>query len=385
MPPELMLSTLVAYPTVVGTPNGALIDYLREFFAEHGIKSTIIIGPEGDRFNLFATIGPEDREGYVLSGHLDVVAANEPDWKADPFRLRRDGERLIGRGTTDMKGFVAAVLSAVPQLAKMQLTRPIHIALSYDEEAGCRGVQHLIDKLPTLCMHPLGCIVGEPTGLVPVLRHKGKAALRLRARGVSGHSSRPDLGENAIHALLPALSEAAAEADRQRRSGQQDQNFLPPYSTIQIGRVEGGQALNVIPYSATAEIEARAIADVDPLSLLDSIREVALADSALETEVIASYPPLSLEADAPLATLLKELSGKSPLNAVSFGTEAGVFQQAGIPSIVCGPGDIGRAHKPEEYITRCELHEAHQMVLHLGKHLSADADTEATGANRLLA
>ncbi|MBO0662550.1 acetylornithine deacetylase [Jiella sp. MQZ9-1] len=379
MNPQSMLSNLVAFASVVGTPNGGLIDFIRDFLAGHGVPSVIVGGPEGDRFNLFATLGPVNVPGYILSAHTDVVPATEPAWKGDPFHLRAIDDRLIGRGAVDMKGFVAAVLSAVPQLVCMDLERPIHIALSYDEEAGCRGVPHLIEKLPTLCAPPVGCIVGEPSGLVPVLRHKGKAALRIAAKGLSGHSSRPDLGQNAIHALLPTLGAVAREAERQGQEGPMDAHFAPPYSTLQIGRIAGGEALNIIPDTAIAEIEARAIAGVDPLELLNPALRLVENDERLSAQVIASYPGLSMTEDHPLARFIEGLSGNAPLAAVSYGTEAGLYQQAGIPAIVCGPGDIARAHKPEEYITTAELHGAQTMVLRLGRALSAGKTAFASG------
>ena len=241
---EEMLASLVEFPTVAGTSNAALIDFIRHYLAKHGVAAQIIAGPEQDRFNLFATIGPADTPGFVLSGHLDVVPAGELGWRADPFKLRRENGCLIGRGAVDMKGYVAAVLSAVPQLVGMGLKQPLHIALSYDEEVGCRGVPYLIEKLPSLCASPLGCFVGEPSGMIPVLRHKGKATLALSAKGTSGHSSRPELGTNAIHALLPVLSRAAALPDELQRTGHRHDAFLPPHSTVQIGIVEGGQSVN---------------------------------------------------------------------------------------------------------------------------------------------
>ena len=378
MSPESILSSLVAFPSVVGTPNGALVDFVRDYLARHDVSSTVIVGPEGDRYNLFATIGPAGQKGYILSGHLDVVPAGEGGWAGDPFLLRRQGDRLIARGAVDMKGFVAAVLAAVPQLARMDLARPIHIALSYDEEAGCRGVPHLIARLSTLCAPALGCIVGEPSGLVPVLRHKGKAALRVIARGVSGHSSRPDLGSNAIHTLLPALQAAAAEARAQSSTGPRDPHFEPPFSTLQIGKIEGGEALNIIPAFASAEIEARAIAEIDPLDLLKPVMDEVAACNDVSAEVIAAYPSLALDETHPLAALMGQLTGRTPCPAVSYGTEAGLFQAAGIPSIVCGPGDIARAHKPEEYITADELDAAYGMILRLGQYLAGDGRSSGT-------
>lgn len=364
--PEIMLETLVGHDSVVGRPNLALIEAVADWLDAHGISCRVMVGPEGDRANLFATIGDADRPGYVLSGHVDVVPAGEPEWRADPFILRRQGDRLIGRGACDMKGFVAAVLAAAPDLAGMDPAVPIHVALSYDEEAGCKGVPHMIAELPELCAPPLGCIVGEPTGMVPVLAHKGKAALRLRAAGVAGHSSRPDLGENAIHALLPVLAAAEAQARALEAEGPQDDRFAPPWSSLQIGTVAGGQALNIIPERAEAEIEARAIAGAEPRALLAPVIDAA-EKAGVATEWLSSYPPLALDSGDPLATLVAEMSGNAPIAAVSFGTEAGLFQQAGIPAIICGPGDIARAHRPEEYLTLPELHGCHSMILDLGR------------------
>lgn len=360
-----ILEWLVGFRTVVGTPNGALMDRVADYLAQHGAKVTRMTGPEGDRDNLFATIGDASVPGYILSGHVDVVPAEEPEWLADPFVLRQDGDRLIGRGACDMKGFVAAVLAALPQLAQMKLSAPIHIALSYDEEAGCKGVPHMLAELPRLCATPLGCIVGEPSNLTPVLAHKGKAALRLTASGVSGHSSRPDLGQNAIHAMLPVLDQAVKLAET-LENGPQDARFAPPYSTVQVGTINGGQAINIIPDHAEARIEARAIAGVDPREVLSPLLQLP----GIAADWISSYPALALDQDDPLVPLIAAISGRTPLGAVSYGTEAGLFQQAGVPSVICGPGDIGRAHKPEEYITRDELAATTRMVLALGERLS---------------
>lgn len=373
--PEDILTRLVAFPTVVGHPNGELVTWVAEHLERAGARVTALPGPEGDRSNLFASFGPPDRPGYVLSGHLDVVPADEPDWHGDPFTLRREGDRLIGRGAVDMKGFVAAVLAGVADLDLPALTVPLHVALSYDEEAGCRGVGHMLAALPDLCAPPLGAIIGEPTGLRPVLRHKGKASLRLAAKGIAGHSSRPDQGWNAIHALVPTLSVAVAEAERMAAEGPFDEAFAPPYHTLQVGTVHGGKALNIIPEAAEALIEARVLPGVDPLDVLAPVRAAAEA-AGVTTEVLAAYPALGLDPGHPLAALAERLSGKEAMAAVSFGTEAGLFQAAGVPAVVYGPGDIARAHKPEEYITLPELHAARDMVRALGR-LPRKADAAA--------
>lgn len=365
--PEEMLSRLVGFDSVVGRPNAPIVGFVRDWLSSQGIEAHVLLGPEGDRSNLFASIGPADRPGLVLSGHLDVVPATEPGWRADPFVLREEGGRLIGRGACDMKGFVAAALAMVPELVAMGLQTPVHLALSYDEEAGCRGVPHLLAALPGLCAPPQGAIIGEPSDLTPVLAHKGKAAIRVTARGTAGHSSRPDLGRNAIHALVPALEAAVAQAAALMQ-GPRDARFAPPWSSLQIGTITGGQALNIIPDSAQAEIEARAIAGADPLDLLAPVIAAAKA-AGLEVETMSTYPALALSAGHPLAARIAELSGRTPFAAVSYGTEAGLFQAAGIPSVICGPGDIGRAHKPEEYLTRDELQATCALIRRLGESL----------------
>ena len=365
-----ILERLVGFPSVVGTANGDIAGWIADYLESHGAKVSLLAGPEGDRANLFASFGPTDTSGYILSGHMDVVPAGEPEWSSDPFTLRAEGERLYGRGTTDMKGFLATVLAAAPAFSRMALERPVHIAFSYDEEAGCRGVPHMIARLPELCATPLGAIIGEPSSLHAIRAHKGKAAARLTVKGRSGHSSRPDMGLNAIHAIASVFARAVAEADRLAR-GPFEHVFEPPYSSLQIGTVKGGQAVNIIPDTCEAEFEARAISGVDPAELLAPMREAAEALSergfAVEWQELSSYPALSLGPDAPLARLLEELTGLESLPAVSYGTEAGLFQRAGIDAIICGPGEIGRAHKPDEFILVDELLACQAMIERLGE------------------
>ncbi|MCM2475546.1 acetylornithine deacetylase [Rhizobium sp. CG5] len=369
-----ILTALVSFPSVVGTPNSSIVEWISAYLQGFGIPVHILPGPEGDRANLFASIGPSDQAGYILSGHMDVVPAQETGWTGHPFTLRREGERLYGRGSTDMKGFLAAVLASVPALAASPLARPIHLAFSYDEEAGCRGVPHLLARLPELCAAPLGAVIGEPSGMRPILAHKGKAAARITLRGRSGHSSRPDLGLNAVHAMASVLQTAVSTAD-DIANGPFDRTFEPPYSSLQAGLIQGGQALNIIPDFCTLDVEARAISGVDPATLLTPVRCAAEALRAsgigVEWEDLSAYPALSLARQTALADLLAELTGQEPLAAVSYGTEAGLFQAAGIDAIICGPGDIGRAHKPDEYILAGELSSCQSMIEALGKRCFA--------------
>jgi acetylornithine deacetylase len=364
-----ILDRLVAFVSVAGRPNGDIAGWIKAYLADHGVKVTLLPGPEGERYNLFATIGPSDVPGYVLSGHMDIVPAGEPQWSSPPFSLRREGERLFGRGTTDMKGFLAAALATVPMLVGLRFARPIHLAFSYDEEIGCRGVPHLIARLPELCARPLGVIVGEPSGMRAVRGHKGKAAARVVIKGRSGHSSRPELGLNAIHAMADVLSTAVSEAGRLTQ-GPFDTNFEPAYSSLQAGVITGGQSVNIIPDSATLDLEARAIPGIDPAGLLIPARKQAeaLATKGYDVEwmPISAYPALSLRQDSSLAALLEKLTGETPLAAVSYGTEAGLYQAAGLDAIICGPGDIARAHKPDEYILASELTACQRMIEALG-------------------
>ncbi|HEV2677150.1 MAG TPA: acetylornithine deacetylase [Aliidongia sp.] len=369
-----ILDKLIRFPSVVGTTNGAIVAWIKDYLEGHGVRVAVLMGPEGDRANLFATIGPAEIPGYILSGHMDVVPAKEPGWTADPFVLRTVGDRLYGRGATDMKGFIAAALATVPALVRMPLARPIHLAFSYDEEAGCRGAPHLIDHLPELCARPAGAIIGEPSGMQAVCAHKGKTAARVTIRGCPGHSSRPDLGINAIHAMADVLNAAVAEAAR-LTTGPFDPVFEPAYSSLQVGTIAGGQAINIIPDHCALELEARAIAGVDPASLLAPVKAAveALMARGLDAEwtPISAYPALSLSADASLAAMLRQLTGKEPLAAVSYGTEAGLYQQAGIEAIICGPGDIARAHKADEFILTSELAACQRMMRALGERCTA--------------
>ncbi|WEJ12211.1 acetylornithine deacetylase [Sinorhizobium prairiense] len=367
-----ILDRLVGFPSVVGTPNDGIVAWIRDFAEGCGARVTVLRGPEGDRANLFATVGPNHVPGYILSGHMDVVPALESNWTSDPFTLRSDGDLLFGRGTSDMKGFLAAALAALPAVVEMPLARPLHFAFSYDEEAGCRGAPHLIRQLPDLCAKPIGAIIGEPSGLRAIRAHKGKAAARVEIRGRSGHSSRPDQGLNAIHAFACVLL-AAVRTGEALQSSRLDPSFEPPYSSLQVGTVSGGQAVNIIPDFLTAEIEARAITGATPADLLEPVRlaAVALAQRGFETkwDLLSCYPALSLAADAPLARLMEQLTGIETLAAVSYGTEAGLYQAAGIDAIICGPGDIARAHRADEFIRTDELVACQTMIERLAETL----------------
>lgn len=358
-----MIQRLVGFDTVSARSNLALIEFVRDYLSGYGIESRLTFDEEGEKANLFATIGgPAEGGGVVLSGHTDVVPVEGQPWESDPFRVvARDG-RLYGRGTADMKSFLAIALALVPEVRKRELKVPIHLALSYDEEVGCLGVPALLrDIAGALPRPPRLAIIGEPTLMRVANRHKGIHAFETRVTGRDGHSSGTHRGVNAIvHAaeIIGFLDSLAAE---QRRQGPFDEGFDPPYTTINVGTVEGGTALNIIPRHCAFRWEFRPVPATDPADLLARV-EAFVAESVLprmravaaEAEVVTvarcAVPPLLPEADSPAETLARALTGANAAIGAAFVTEAGLFQQAGIPAVVCGPGSIEQAHQPNEYI-----------------------------------
>lgn len=371
---EEILAALVGFPSVVGTPNSAIVGWISDYAKSVGAEVDVLTGSEGDRANLFITVGPRDVPGYILSGHTDVVPAGEAEWSTEPFTLHKVDNKLYGRGTTDMKGFLACALAVLPEFVSADLRRPVHLAFSYDEEAGCRGVPHLLAALPDLCAKPLGAIIGEPSRMQAVRAHKGKAAARLEVIGRPGHSSRPDLGLNAVHAMANVIAKSVAYGQSLEK-GPFDENFEPPYSSLQFGVISGGQAVNIIPDRCTADIEVRAISGISSTELLEPVKAelFALRDRGYEVlwHELSAYPALSLSDDSALSQLMVELTGQDTLAAVSYGTEAGLFQRAGIDAIICGPGDISRAHRPNEYIEINELHACQKMIENLASRLTS--------------
>ncbi|MCA0272903.1 MAG: acetylornithine deacetylase [Proteobacteria bacterium] len=370
MTPQALLADLVALNDLPGAPNARMASYVQAHLARLGVDCAALPGPEGDRVNLFATIGPRDVPGYILSGHMDVVPVEGQVWDSDPFRLRVEDGRLYGRGTTDMKGYLACMLAMVPEFQAMALRRPIHLAFSYDEEIGCRGVGHMIARLPELCAPPLGCIVGEPSNLQPVLSHKGKQAVELRIEGRAAHSSQPDLGMNAIYPAAEILLFIRDLAARLAADGPFDPRFQPAHSTVVAGVVQGGAAVNIIPDQCTIQMEVRSVPGQVPQDITAQVitRLAALPQVRVSHGELSSYPALPPPKDRALADLLESLTGKSALQSVSYGTEAGLFHAAGVPSIICGPGSITRAHRPDEYITEAELQGCCAVLRRLGNH-----------------
>ena len=365
-----MLRRLVAYPTVSRDSNLALIDYVGDYLAGHGVDSHLTYDDGRRKANLYATLGPADRPGICLSGHTDVVPTDGQDWRGDPFEaVARDG-RLYGRGTCDMKGFLAVVLAMVPDMLAQRLETPIHLALSYDEEVGCIGVRRLIAALDSMPVRPKLCIVGEPTEMKPVVGHKGKLAMRCHVRGLECHSSMAPAGVNAVEYAAELIVFLRALAEARKAGGPFDESFDPPFTTIHTGTVSGGTALNIVPRDCSFEFEFRHLPGDDPAALLTQVRGYAhntllpaMRETSPEAEItfepITSFPGLDIAENDPATALVKALSGANDTGKVSFGTEGGLFQAAGVPTVVCGPGAIDQAHKPNEFIeldqiARCE-------------------------------
>lgn len=354
---------LIAFDTTSRLSNLALIDFAQELLEKAGARCRRSYDANGGKANLFATLGPDGDGGYVLSGHTDVVPVDGQDWSSDPFQAEVRGDRLFGRGTCDMKGFAGVALSLVPEIAKTKLKRPIHFALSYDEEVGCTGVSGLIDDLAEAKIKPALAIVGEPTLMKVVGAHKGGTAVKTRCHGHEGHSSAPNKGASAVMMageFIAALARIGVELQDDR-----DLRFDPPYSTTQANVVHGGTALNILAREASIVWECRTLPGRDPMDVVNRAKELAAAilpkywngapDASIEITVTSSYPGLALDMNSAAVALAREISGANDVEAVAYGTEAGHFARAGIPAVICGPGSIDQAHRPDEFVALSEL------------------------------
>lgn len=357
-----MIRTLVGFDTTSRESNLALIEWVRDYLAGHGVASELFFDEERRKANLFATIGPEDRGGIALSGHTDVVPVDGQDWSTDPFALAEKNGRLYGRGTADMKSFIAVALALVPEFLGRELATPIHLALSYDEEVGCLGVRRMIAALEGRPDKPLLCIVGEPTEMKPVIGHKGKRSLRCHVHGYECHSALAHEGVNAVEAAAEIVAYLKSMARRFRDEGPYDPDFVPPYTTVHTGRISGGTALNIVPKDCRFDFEFRFLPGADPEALVDEIVRFASTrvepemksvrpETGIRFEELTSFPGLAIGAEEEITQLVLALTGANATGKVSFGTEAGLYQQSGIPTVVCGPGSIEQAHKPDEFIS----------------------------------
>ena len=361
MTPQEMLHRLVGFDTTSRNSNLALIEFVRDYLDGFGIGGELVFSDARDKANLYATIGPQGIGGIMLSGHTDVVPVDGQDWHSEPFALVERDERLFGRGTSDMKSFLAIALALVPEMIGRRLATPIHLALSYDEEVGCLGVRPLIAQLARRPDRPRLCIVGEPTEMQIVIGHKGKRSLRCRVHGFEAHSSLTHLGVNAIEAAAELIARLKAMARHKRDHGPFDPDFAPPYTSIHTGVIHGGTALNIVPRDCHFDFEFRLLPGDDPEPLVQELRDFAATtllpemqavqpETGIDFEELTAAPGLDTPRDAEVTRLVAALTGANVTAKVSFGTEGGLFQEAGIPTVVCGPGSIEQAHKPDEFI-----------------------------------
>ncbi|MGE0314060.1 MAG: acetylornithine deacetylase [Lautropia sp.] len=386
-----LLERLVAFPTVSRDSNLALIAYVRGYLEDLGVESELFHNPERTKANLFATIGPSDRAGIVLSGHTDVVPVDGQDWSVDPFSLTEREGRLYGRGTADMKGFIAATLASVPRMLAQPLTLPVHLAFSYDEEVGCLGVRSMLAALRERPHRPRLCLIGEPSELRPVLGHKGKLAMRCQVRGAACHSAYAPHGVNAIEYAARLITRLGEIGERLARPESRDDRFDPPFSTVQAGVIRGGRALNIVPAECAFDLEVRSLPGFDAQCVAEELKSYASTqleprmravrpDTGIDFELLSEYPALSTPPDGDAARLLAALSGSNAFGTVAYGSEGGLFDQSGIPAVICGPGSMDQGHKPDEYVTVEQLARCDAMLARLVERLRAPAPDWTTEA-----
>jgi acetylornithine deacetylase len=367
-----ILDRLIAFPSVSRDGNIDLIRYIADALAAAGVASRLFPHENGDRASLFATIGPEGPGGIVLSGHTDVVPVDGQAWTVDPFRMSRKGDRFYGRGTTDMKGFIACAMEAAVAATERRLTRPLHLALSYDEEIGCVGVRPMLDELATAGIDPEWVLIGEPTAMQVATGHKGKTGVKAYCTGHSAHSALAPTGLNAIYMAAELLEEVRAIQADIVETGPRDSDYTVPYTTLHAGVIQGGTALNIVPDACRLDFEIRNLAGDDPMAymarLFDKAERITaegrkrFPETGIRVDIFNTYPGLNVDPRAKATEAVKSLSGGSQLK-VSFGTEGGLFEQAfGAPSIVCGPGDMEQGHKPDEFIELSQMEACRTML-----------------------
>lgn len=366
--------------TTSRNPNRELMDYVANLLKENGIDSTLVPNEDGTKANLYATVGPTDKPGIMLSGHTDVVPVDGQDWSVPPFELTERDNRYYGRGSTDMKGFVAASLTAAIDASKLNLKTPLHIALSYDEEIGCVGVRSLIDLMQKAPVKPAMCIVGEPTNLGVATQHKGKTSILATCTGLEGHSALAPNALNAIHLACDLVSVIRQKQQDIADACTEDDLTEVPYTTVHVGRINANQALNIVPNKCTVNFEIRNASADNPTVILDEIKHSAASiveaarqqasEANIEFEIWNSYPGLDTPINSRVVEFVKSLVGANDTTYVAFGTEGGLFSEAvGIPTVVCGPGSMEQGHKPDEYVSVEQMQLCEQMMGRLLEYL----------------
>lgn len=380
-----ILSDLIAFPTVSADSNLAMIAYLANRLEDCGAQVDVMLDESGQKANLFATLGPLGDGGIVLSGHSDVVPVTDQSWSSDPFKMvERDG-RLYGRGTCDMKGFIAATLAMAPTYAAVVRDRPLHFAFTYDEETGCIGAGHLAQTLVDRSIKPSLAIIGEPTSMKIVEGHKGCYEYSTHFQGLAGHGSAPDLGVNAVEYAVRYVSRLLALRDELKPLAPRNSRFDPPWTTLNVGALSGGTVHNVIASKAKIDWELRPVqtSDADFVKatlntycddvLLPAMQSV-YPDASITTEVIGEVAGLMPTDENEAVRIIAQLTGANDAHVVPFGTEAGIFQALGMDVVVCGPGSIEQAHKADEFLSIAQLQQCLVMLEKLGDKLSDAAD-----------
>jgi len=376
-----ILKQLVAFPTVSRDSNLNLIDFVSSLLANLGINSRLVKSEDGKKANLYAITGPADVPGVMLSGHTDVVPVDGQQWSSNPFELRTEKGLHYGRGSADMKGFIACVLSMLSRLDQSSLITPLHLALSYDEEVGCIGVRRLLHVLDGSTVKPRFCIVGEPTLMQPVVAHKGKTALTVDCHGAECHSSLAPEGLNAIYLATDMITAIRRLQDKIIAEGTHDHDYDISHTTLHTGVIKGGTALNIVPNHCQFVFEIRNLPSDNPKEIVTSLRASAkeimqqhqkiFPHANIEIEIYNSYPALNTPSDSDIVKFVTDLTGANQLGKTAFGTEAGLFtEQLGVQSIVMGPGSIEQAHKPDEYIAQTELDRCDAFLEKLKRALS---------------
>ena len=358
-----ILKKLVSFDTTSFKSNLDLIKFIENYLNDLNIKSELIYDETKNKANLFTTIGPNLQGGIVLSGHTDVVPITKQNWTSDPFILTERDDKLFGRGSSDMKGFIAIVLSRVSAMVEKKLKKPIHLAFSYDEEIGCVGVHSLLNLIKKKSINPEFCIVGEPTSMEMVIGHKGKHAYDVKVDGLSCHSGQAPNGVNAINYASKLINYIEEINKEKSIKGPFDNDYEIPYSTLHTGLIKGGTILNIVPKLCQFEFEIRHLAEDDPLEIIQRIKQYTeellikemhniSSTTNIEINEKINYPGLNISESIPPVKQVKELLGKSSHKKVVFGTEGGLFKrELNLPTIICGPGSIDQAHKPDEFIS----------------------------------
>jgi acetylornithine deacetylase len=371
-----MLARLVAFDTTSTRSNLELIDFVRNLLDDQGIASQLVHNEDKTCANLYATIGPDEIGGIMLSGHTDVVPTAGQDWHSDPYRLQADDGLLYGRGACDMKGFIACVLAGLPRMTAAQLRTPIHLAFSYDEEIGCVGARRLVESMRDFEVKPRLGLIGEPTSMNMVLGHKGKAAYRVTVNGLSCHSAYITSGVNAVEYAAELIAFIRG-MNRRVQAQLTDDSYSVPHTTFHVGNISGGTALNIVPRQCEFEFEIRNLPQQDIEALVHEIKHYAddilipdmrsrHPESDIRFDEISYYPGLRTD---PASTVIAYTRTINPIDQVgdnvSFGTEAGLFDGIGINCLVCGPGSIDQAHKPDEFVSREQLSQCDEMIENL--------------------